>query len=65
MPKLKSHKGLLKRVKITGRGKLVYHKGGRRHLLGNKSRKHKRALSHPETAKGPTMRNLRHMLLSH
>jgi len=39
MGKLKPHKGLLKRVKVTGTGKLLRSKPGRRHLLSNKSGK--------------------------
>ena len=31
MPKLKGHKGLSKRVKITGTGKVKFTKKGRRH----------------------------------
>jgi large subunit ribosomal protein L35 len=44
MPKQKTHKGILKRIKITGRGKVKAHKGGTRHLLAHKSSKRKRAL---------------------
>ena len=33
MPKLKTHKGVARRVKVTGRGKLVRFRAGRRHLL--------------------------------
>jgi len=33
MPKLKTHKGVARRVKVTGRGKLVRFRTGRRHLL--------------------------------
>jgi len=39
MGKLKPHKGLLKRVKVTGTGKLLRSKPGRRHLLSHKSGK--------------------------
>ena len=42
MPKQKSHKGIGKRIKVTGTGKLVRKKAGRRHLLTAKSRKRKR-----------------------
>ena len=37
MPKLKPHKGLLKRVRITGRGKVKYNRSGKGHLLSHKS----------------------------
>ena len=44
MSKLKTHKGTAGRFKLTGRGKIVYHKGGRRHLLTGKSSKTQRPL---------------------
>jgi len=44
MPKQKSHKGLLKRVRVTATGKIVRGQAGRRHLLTTKSRKRKRQL---------------------
>jgi large subunit ribosomal protein L35 len=42
--KLKNKKGLLKRVKITKKGKAMQHAGGKRHLLGGKTTKRKRQL---------------------
>ncbi len=37
MPKNKTHKGVAKRVKVTGSGKLRREQAGRRHLLEKKS----------------------------
>ncbi len=37
MPKNKTHKGVAKRVKITGSGKTMRERAGRRHLLEKKS----------------------------
>ena len=37
MSKLKTHKGVKRRVKITGTGKLMHGRSGRRHLLTGKS----------------------------
>jgi large subunit ribosomal protein L35 len=37
MPKLKSHKGLLKRIKITKSGKVKFRSPNSRHLKSNKS----------------------------
>ena len=37
MPKLKSHKGLLKRIKITKSGKVKFKPPNGRHLKSNKS----------------------------
>ena len=39
MPKMKSHTGMGKRVKVTGRGKLLTEQAGKRHLLEGKSSK--------------------------
>jgi large subunit ribosomal protein L35 len=39
MPKMKSHTGMGKRVKITGRGKILQEPAGKRHLLEGKSSK--------------------------
>lgn len=44
MPKLKSHKGLAKRVKITGRGKVSHRRSGSSHLNSGKSGKETRTL---------------------
>jgi large subunit ribosomal protein L35 len=44
MPKQKSYKALVKRVKITATGKLKYRGAGKRHLLSSKSRRRKRHL---------------------
>ena len=43
MPKMKSHKGMAKRVKITGTGKVVMKRAGERHLLTTKNAKRKRS----------------------
>jgi large subunit ribosomal protein L35 len=44
MPKMKSHRGLSKRVKRTASGRLKRKKAYRRHMLVSKSRKRKRHL---------------------
>jgi large subunit ribosomal protein L35 len=36
MPKMKSHTGMGKRVRVTGRGKIVSQQAGKRHLLEKK-----------------------------
>ncbi len=45
----KTNKAVAKRFKVTGSGKIVRHKTGRRHLLSSKNRKRKRALSRTAT----------------
>jgi large subunit ribosomal protein L35 len=56
MPKLKTHRGLAKRIKVTGTGKLKRAKAYHSHLLSSKTPKMKRRLSksdtiHPSDAK--------------
>ncbi len=45
MPKFKPHTGTGKRVKITGRGKIVTEQSGKRHLLEGKSSRRTRRLT--------------------
>jgi large subunit ribosomal protein L35 len=45
MPKNKSHSGASKRIKVTGSGKLMREKAGKRHLLEKKPSKLTRRLS--------------------
>ena len=44
MPKLKSHKGARKRLKLTASGKVKRTKSSKRHILTKKTRKRKRSL---------------------
>ena len=43
--KLKTHKGVKKRFRKTGTGKLMRNKANKRHILTSKSRNRKRRLS--------------------
>ncbi len=45
MPKMKTHSGTKKRVKVSGKGKLVREQANRRHLLEGKNRKRTRRLA--------------------
>jgi large subunit ribosomal protein L35 len=45
MPKLKTHRGLAKRVKITARGRVKRARAFHSHLLSSKSPKRKRNLA--------------------
>ncbi|MBF9127965.1 50S ribosomal protein L35 [Plantactinospora solaniradicis] len=45
MPKMKSHTGMGKRVKVTGKGKIVAQQAGLRHNLEKKSSTRTRRLS--------------------
>lgn len=44
MPKMKSHRGLMKRFKRTRRGKVQRHRAYAGHLMSKKSSKRKRGL---------------------
>jgi len=44
MPKMKRHKGLAKRVRVTARGKVRYNKSNAGHLLSGKSGNRRRRL---------------------
>lgn len=44
MSKLKTKRSAAKRFKVTGSGKFMAHRSGKRHLLTSKPRKRKRAL---------------------
>jgi large subunit ribosomal protein L35 len=45
MPKQKTHSGAKKRFKVTGTGKLLHERAGKRHLLERKSSKLTRRLT--------------------
>jgi large subunit ribosomal protein L35 len=45
MPKMKSHTGMGKRVKVTGKGKIIAEQAGKRHLLEGKSSRRTRRLT--------------------
>lgn len=46
MPKVKTKRGLAKRVKKTGTGKVRRYRAGKSHILTKKSRARKRRLRH-------------------
>lgn len=58
MPKNKSHKGLLKRVKITKSGKIRFRKPNSRHLKSNKSGKQNRSYRLPQYARAGDIKRL-------
>jgi large subunit ribosomal protein L35 len=62
MPKLKSHKGLLKRIRITGRKKVKFHKSNSGHLRSGKGGETLRKLRRPNIAKRGDMPRLEKML---
>ena len=44
MPKMKTHKSMRKRFRVTANGKLKRRQAGKKHLLSHKSGKRKRQL---------------------
>ncbi len=62
MPKMKGHKGAMKRVKVTRNGKVIAGKCGGRHLLSSKNRKRKRRLSQTGALNPEAGRKIREML---
>ncbi|NCU30230.1 50S ribosomal protein L35 [Candidatus Saccharibacteria bacterium] len=59
MPKLKTHRGTIKRVRITGTGKLIRNRAFGHHKLANKSGSRKRRISTPSVITGKIAKNLK------
>lgn len=64
MPKLKSHKGTLKRVKITGKGKVLRHHAGKRHLMSGKTARRRRRLQGQREIKSCDAVRFKRLLIS-
>ncbi len=62
MPKNKSHKGLLKRVKVTKTGKIKLQRAYGRHLRSHKPGSTVRQYRRPKYARGPDAKRVRRML---
>lgn len=62
MPKMKSHKALLKRVKVTGRGKVKFRKSCNGHLRSHKSGSKVRELRLKSLVKSGDIKRLKPML---
>jgi large subunit ribosomal protein L35 len=45
MPKMKTHRAAVKRMRLTGTGKIMHKRSNFRHILEKKSSKRKRRLS--------------------
>jgi len=53
MPKMKTHKGLVKRVRVSATGKPRYKKSNAGHLMSGKNGGRRRSLRSPGFMKGP------------
>ena len=62
MPKLKTHKGTAKRVKITPTGKVMRQRSFGNHMLSKKSKRRKRNINTPAVVKGNIAKNLKRAL---
>ena len=62
MPKMKTHSGAKKTFRVTGSGKIMHERAGRRHLLERKSSRLTRRLSKDATANPTTTFTAKRML---
>jgi len=62
MPKMKTHRGLAKRVKLTARGKVKRAKAFHSHLLSSKTPKMKRRLSKSDTVHQNDIKRIKALL---
>jgi ribosomal protein L35 len=59
MPKLKTHKGTAKRVKITGTGKIARERAFGNHILAKKSKARKRNMKTAAFISGKIAKNVK------
>ncbi len=62
MPKLKTHKGTAKRVKLTATGKVTRRRAFGGHLLAKKSKSRKRVINTTAVVSGSIGKNLKRAL---
>ena len=62
MPKLKTHKGTAKRIKLSSTGKLIRRRAFGAHLLAGKGKGRKRNISTPAQVTGSMAKNVRRAL---
>jgi large subunit ribosomal protein L35 len=62
MPKMKTHKGTAKRIKITSTGKLTRRRAFGNHMLAKKSKSRKRAIKTTATVTGSIAKNVKRAL---
>ncbi len=62
MPKMKTHSGAKKTFRVTGTGKIMHERAGKRHLLENKSSRVTRRLSQESSAKSTVTMTAKRML---
>ena len=62
MPKQKTHSGAKKRFKVTGTGKVLFERAGKRHLLEHKSSKVTRRLTGTKELSAPDTKTAKKLL---
>lgn len=62
MPKMKTHKGTAKRIKITSTGKLTRRRAFGNHLLAKKSKSRKRNINTSALITGAMAKNVKRAL---
>lgn len=62
MPKMKTHSGTKKRIKVTGGGKLLRQKANRRHNFEHKPSTRTRRLAGTTEVSGPDKQRVRKLL---
>jgi large subunit ribosomal protein L35 len=62
MPKMKTHSGIKKRIKVTGSGKLLRQRANRRHNLEHKSSTRTRRLDGTTEVSGADRKRARKLL---
>ncbi len=62
MPKMKTHSSAKKRFKVTGSGKIKRRHAFTSHMMRNKSKKQKLALSHSTTVSKADEGRIKHLL---
>jgi len=62
MPKMKTHKGTAKRVKLTAGGKVTRRRASGGHLLAKKSNRRKRVIGSSAEVTGKLAKNIKRAL---
>lgn len=62
MPKLKTHKGTAKRIKLSSTGKLMRRRAFGTHILTKKSKSRKRAIKQGAIVTGAMAKNIKRAL---
>lgn len=62
MPKMKTHKGTAKRIKLSSTGKLMRRRAFGNHMLSKKSKSRKRNINTAATVTGALAKNIKRAL---